>query len=74
MKIRLLKHTAEPEVPDSGSYEVRFPDGRPSVFFYFDDNPGRASITRAMTSEEAGRQAQELARLEQEKLGRENPT
>jgi hypothetical protein len=45
-----LKHTATPEVPDSGSYEVRFPDGRPSVFFYFDDNPGRASITRAMTS------------------------
>ena len=55
---------AEPEVPDSGSYEVRFPDGRPSVFFYFDDNPRRASLSLAMTSEEAGRQAQELARLD----------
>jgi|tagenome__1003787_1003787.scaffolds.fasta_scaffold11343357_1 hypothetical protein len=74
MKIRLLKHSLAPEVPDSGSYEVRFPDGRPSVFFYFDDNPGRASITQRMSSEEAGRQAQELARLEQEKLERESPT
>jgi hypothetical protein len=70
MKIRLIKHTAEPEVPDNGSYEVRFPDGRPSVFFYWDDNPGRASITRAMTSDEAARKAQELARLEQDKLDR----
>jgi len=24
VKIRLLKHTAAPAVPDSGSYEVRF--------------------------------------------------
>ena len=68
MKIRLIKHTAAPAIPDSGSFEVRFPDGRPGVFFYWDDNPGRASITRAMTSAEAGRQAQELARIEQDKL------
>jgi hypothetical protein len=28
-------------VPDCGSYEVRFPDGRPSKYFYFENLPGR---------------------------------
>jgi len=74
VKIRLLKYTAAPQVPDSGSYEVRFPDGRPSVYFYWDDNPGRASITHRMNSEEAERKATALAKIEQEKLERENPT
>jgi hypothetical protein len=69
MKIRLLKHTAEPQLPDCGSYEVRFPDGRPSVYFYWDDNPGRRSITQALSSLEAERQAKELARIEQKKMG-----
>jgi hypothetical protein len=68
VKIRPLKHTAAPEVPDSGSYEVRFPDGRESVYFYWDDNPGRRSITRKLSSEEAERKAKDLARTEQEKL------
>jgi hypothetical protein len=36
--IRIIKHEA---VPNCGSYEVRFPDGRASVFFYWDDVPGR---------------------------------
>ena len=26
MKIRLLRHTSAPEIPDGGSYEVRFPE------------------------------------------------
>jgi len=67
-KIRLVKHTAYPEVRDSGSYEVRFPDGRPSVYFYWDDNPGRRSITLALSSEEAEQKAKDLARTEQDKL------
>jgi len=67
-KIRLLKHTADPEIPDSGSYEVRFPDSRPSVYFYWDDNPGRRSITLSLSSEEAEFQAKELARTGQDKL------
>lgn len=50
------------------AYEVRFSDGRPGIYFYWDDNPGRASITQAMTSKEADRRAKELARAEQEKL------
>ena len=62
-KIRLFKHSA---VPDSGSYEVSFPDDRPSVYFYWDDNPGRRSITLALSSEEAEFQAKNLARTEQD--------
>ena len=73
MKIRLLKHSSAPEVPDSGSYEVRFSGGRESAYFYWDDNPGRASITLSMNSKEAEHKAKALARVEQE-LQRENPT
>ena len=42
-----------------------------SVYFYFDDNPGRRSITMSLSSEEAERKAKDLARGEQEKLKRE---
>ena len=38
MPIRIIKHEV---VPKTGSFEVRFPDGRPSVYFYWDDIPGR---------------------------------
>ena len=68
MKIRLLKQTAAPAVPDSGSYEVCFPDGRESIYFYWDDNAGRRSITLALSSEKAERQAKDVARAEQDKL------
>jgi hypothetical protein len=67
-KICLLKHTAAPAVPDSGSYEVRFPDGRPSICFYWDNKRGRASITPRMGSKEAEQKAKALARSEQDKL------
>jgi hypothetical protein len=36
--VRLIKHEA---VPKCGSFEVRFSDGRPSKFFYWNDVPGR---------------------------------
>ena len=26
-------------IPESGSFEVRYPDGRQSEYFYFEDNP-----------------------------------
>jgi hypothetical protein len=32
-RIRIIRHEA---VPKTGSFEVRFPDGRASRFFYFD--------------------------------------
>jgi hypothetical protein len=67
-RILLLKHTSAPELPNCGSYEVQFPDGRESIYFYWDDNPGRRSITLALSSEEAELQAKDLARAEQEKL------
>jgi hypothetical protein len=65
-RIRILKHEV---VPQTGSYEVRFPDGRPSVYHYFDDNPSRRSITGTMTSAEALEAAKAIARAEQDKLG-----
>jgi len=37
-RIRIIPHEA---VPRCGSYEVRFPDGRPSRFYYWDDIAGR---------------------------------
>jgi hypothetical protein len=32
--IRIIKHEA---VPQFGSFEVRYPDDRPSQYFYWDD-------------------------------------
>lgn len=37
-RIRVIRHEV---VPQCGSFEVRFPDGRPSGYFYWDDVPGR---------------------------------
>ena len=61
-------HTIAPAVADCGSVEVRFPDGRESVFFFWDDNPGRRSITLKMSQEEAEQAAKEVARAEHDKL------
>jgi hypothetical protein len=47
---------------------VRFSDGRPSVYHYFDDNAGRRSITGMMTSEDALQAAKALVQAEQDKL------
>ena len=59
MPIKLFKHEA---VPLCGSYEVRFSDGRPSTYFYWDDLPGRRMRPELMTSEQALEQAQAFAR------------
>jgi hypothetical protein len=61
--IRIGKHES---IPQTGSYEVRFPDGRPSVYYYFDDNAGRPSITGNMTGAEALRAAKVLAQVTQD--------
>jgi hypothetical protein len=37
MKISIIKHEV---VPGCGSHEIRFPDGRPSKYFYFENLPG----------------------------------
>ncbi|UPJ70030.1 hypothetical protein [Bradyrhizobium sp. 187] len=55
-------------IPDCGSFEVCFQDGRPSQYFYWDDNPGRRSITIGLSQEDALNQAKELTRTERDKL------
>jgi hypothetical protein len=58
--VRLIKHEA---VPKCGSFEVRFSDGTPSRYFYWDDIPGRRLRPEVKSdSEEALRQAKAFAR------------
>ena len=55
-------------IPHEESYEVHYSDGRPSVYFYHDDNPGRRSITGRLSPEEALEKAKAFARQERDKL------
>ena len=50
MTTRIIKHEA---VPQTGSFEVRFPDGRPSVYFYWDDVASRRLGAEQMDSKRA---------------------
>ena len=65
MPIRVIKHEA---VPQTGSFEVRFPDGRPSVYFYWDDIPARRLSPQQMDSNRALEAAKALARSERDKI------
>jgi hypothetical protein len=56
---RLIKHEA---VPKCGSYEVRFSDGRPSRYFYWDDEASRRLQLEQLTGEQAERYAKAFAR------------
>lgn len=58
-RVRIIKHEA---VPGSGSFEVRFNDGRPSVYFYFDDLPNRRLRPDLLDRETALGQAKAYAR------------
>jgi hypothetical protein len=63
-RIRILKHEV---VPLCGSFEVRFPDDRPPVYFYWDDIAGRRLLPeRLFTREQALEQARTLAREEEQ--------
>jgi hypothetical protein len=66
-RIRVIPHYPE-GIPDCGSFEVWFADGRQSQYFYWDDNPGRASTTRKMNQSHAKEAARNLARAERDKL------
>jgi hypothetical protein len=59
MTARLIKHET---VPNCGSYEVRYSDGRPSRFFYWDDLPGRRLDPKTLTGEQALEQAKAAAK------------
>lgn len=65
MTVRLIKHEA---VPDCGSFEVRYDDGSPSVYFYFEDNPGRRLRPEQMDRKQALQAAKIFARGERERL------
>jgi len=64
-RIRIIPHEG---VPKCGSFEVRFPDGRPSRYFYWDDMPGWRMRPNVLTSEQALEQTKAFARDEQDKL------
>jgi hypothetical protein len=64
MTVKIYKHEA---VPDCGSFEVRYDDRRPSVYFYFEDNPGRRLRPEQMDSKQALQAAKTFARGEREK-------
>jgi hypothetical protein len=70
-RIRIIKHEA---VPDCGSFEVKFPDGRDSVYFYWEDNSGRRLRPEQVDSETALEKAKEFARVERNKLEGKNMT
>jgi hypothetical protein len=63
--VRLIKHEA---LPDRGSFEVRYSDGRPSVYFYFDDIAGRRVRPEQMDRKQALREAQAFARVALDQL------
>jgi hypothetical protein len=58
-RIRIIKH--EP-IPKTGSFEVRFPDGSPSKFFYWDDEPSRRLSPDQVDRKQALREAKTFAR------------
>jgi hypothetical protein len=63
MPIRIIKHEA---VLDCGSFEVRFADGRPSRYFYWDDIPARRLRPETLDRETALEQAKAVARTAKE--------
>jgi hypothetical protein len=63
MTTRLIKHEAVPKC----SYEVRFTDGRPSSYFYWDDLPGRRLRPDLLTGEQAERYAKSFAQAERDR-------
>jgi hypothetical protein len=62
--VSIIRHEV---IAQTGSYEVQFADGRPSVFHYYDDDAGRQSITGKMTGARALEAVKALARAERDK-------
>lgn len=58
-RVRIIKHEA---IPGCGSFEVRYPDDRPSVYFYWDDLPSRRLRPETLDRETALEKAKALAR------------
>ena len=64
-QIRLIKHEV---IPDCGSYEVRFPDSRPSKYFCFENLSSRRLRPDLVEQPIAEQDAKAFARAEQAKL------
>jgi hypothetical protein len=58
-RVRIIKHEA---IPGSGSFEVRFADGRESQYFHFDDIPSRRMRPETLDRETALDKAKAVAR------------
>jgi hypothetical protein len=57
--VRIVKHEA---IPHTGSYEVRYSDGRPPRYFYWDDQPSRRLDPNTLTGEQALEKAKAAAK------------
>lgn len=57
--VRIVRHSV---IDDCGSFEVRYSDGRPSVYFYWEDIPSRRLRPETLTQDQAKELAQETAR------------
>jgi hypothetical protein len=57
--VRIIKHEV---VPQCGSFEVRYPDGRASQYFYWDDLPSRRLNPATLDRETALERARAAAR------------
>jgi hypothetical protein len=64
-RIHLIRHEV---VPKTGSYEVRFSDGRESKFFYWDDEPSRRLRPEMATSARALHAARTFAGHERDAI------
>lgn len=64
--IKIRKHEA---VPDTGSYEIYFSDGRRSIYVYWDDVPGRRMRPEILTRDQALEEARRIARAKARRLG-----
>jgi hypothetical protein len=58
-RVRIIKHEA---VRGCGSFEVRFADGRDSIYFSWDDNPARRLKPETLDRETALTEAKAVAR------------
>ena len=62
--VRLIKHEA---IPKQGSFEVRFSDGSPSRYFYWDDLPSRRLRPDLVPSDIALEAAKAFAQAERDR-------
>jgi hypothetical protein len=63
-RVQIIKHEA---VPKCSSYEVRFSDGRPSKYFYWEDIPGPRLRSDQLDSQQALEEAKAFARAESDR-------